>query len=141
MTTDTEVIIGGKVLTMSGHESEEYMQKVASYINNKLNEYNKLDNFKRQPIDTQHILLEINIADDYFKARNKVELLEQDLKAKENELYDLKHELIATRIKLENTSKSLKEAQDEINENSKSIIRMETELKEYRKEDNKAANH
>ena len=46
MTTDTEVIIGGKVLTMSGHESEEYMQKVASYINNKLNEYNKLDNFK-----------------------------------------------------------------------------------------------
>ena len=139
MTTDTEVIIGGKVLTMSGHESEEYMQKVASYINNKLNEYNKLDNFKRQPIDTQHILLEINIADDYFKARNKVELLEQDLKAKE--LYDLKHELIATQIKLENTSKSLKEAQDEINENSKSIIRMETELKEYRKEDNKAANH
>ena len=137
MTTDTEVIIGGKVLTMSGHESEEYMQKVASYINNKLNEYNKLDNFKRQPIDTQHILLEINIAD----ARNKVELLEQDLKAKENELYDLKHELIATQIKLENTSKSLKEAQDEINENSKSIIRMETELKEYRKEDNKAANH
>ena len=114
MTTDTEVIIGGKVLTMSGHESEEYMQKVASYINNKLNEYNKLDNFKRQPIDTQHILLEINIADDYFKARNKVELLEQDLKAKENELYDLKHELIATQIKLENTSKSLKEAQDEI---------------------------
>ena len=141
MTTDTEVIIGGKVLTMSGHESEEYMQKVASYINNKLNEYNKLDNFKRQPIDTQHILLEINIADDYFKARNKVELLEQDLKAKENELYDLKQELIATQIKLENTSKSLKEAQDEINENSKSIIRMETELKEYRKEDNKAANH
>ncbi len=141
MTTDTEVIIGGKVLTMSGHESEEYMQKVASYINNKLNEYNKLDNFKRQPIDTQHILLEINIADDYFKARNKVELLEQDLKAKENELYDLKHELIATQIKLENTSKSLKEAQDEINENSESIIRMETELKEYRKEDNKAANH
>ena len=141
MTTDTEVIIGGKVLTMSGHESEEYMQKVASYINNKLNEYNKLDNFKRQPIDTQHILLEINIADDYFKARNKVELLEQDLKAKENELYDLKHELIATQIKLENTSKSLKEAPDEINENSKSIIRMETELKEYRKEDNKAANH
>ena len=58
--------------------------------------------------------MEINIADDYFKARNKVELLEQDLKAKENELYDLKHELIATQIKLENTSKSLKEAQDEI---------------------------
>ena len=38
--TDTEVIIGGKVYTLSGYESEEYLQKVASYINNKMNEYN-----------------------------------------------------------------------------------------------------
>ena len=34
--TDAEVIIGGKVLTLCGYESEEYLQKVASYINNKL---------------------------------------------------------------------------------------------------------
>ena len=37
--TDTEVIIGGKVLTLSGYESEEYLQRVASYINNKAAEY------------------------------------------------------------------------------------------------------
>ena len=37
--TDTEVIIGGKVFTLSGYESEEYLQKVASYINNKMSEY------------------------------------------------------------------------------------------------------
>ena len=36
---DTEVIIGGKVFTLSGYESEEDLQKVASYINNKVNEY------------------------------------------------------------------------------------------------------
>ena len=30
--TDTEVIIGGKVFTLSGYESEEYLQKVASYF-------------------------------------------------------------------------------------------------------------
>ena len=41
--TDTEVIIGGKVFTLSGYESEEYLQKVASYINNKINEYSKLE--------------------------------------------------------------------------------------------------
>ena len=44
--TDTEVIIGGKVFTLSGYESEEYLQRVASYINNKLNEYNKVDSFR-----------------------------------------------------------------------------------------------
>ena len=128
--TDTEVIIGGKVLTVSGNESAEYLQKVATYINNKMNEYNKMDSFKHQSVDTQHMLMLLNIADDYFKAKNQQELREQELRAKENELYDLKHELIATQMKLDNTVKSLQEAQNELNENSKQIVRLETELKE-----------
>lgn len=131
--TDTEVIIGGKVLTLSGNESAEYLQKVAAYINNKLNEYNKMDSFKRQPVDTQNMLMFLNIADDYFKAKNQQELREQELRAKENELYDLKHELIATQMKLDNTVKSLQEAQNELNESSKQIVRLETELKESKK--------
>lgn len=135
--TDTEVIIGGQVLTLSGHESEEYLQRVASYINNKLNEYNKLDSFKRQNSDRRNVLIQINIADDYFKAKDQIEVLKQDLKAKENELYDLKHELIATQIKLENTSKALKETQEKLQESSKEMVRLETELKEFKKEDSK----
>lgn len=131
--TDTEVIIGGKVLTVSGNESAEYLQRVAAYINNKVNEYAKMDSFKRQSVDKQNMLIQLNIADDYFKAKKQIELLEQDLKAKDNELYDLKHELIATQIKLDNTSKSLKEANEALNENSKQIVRLETELKELKK--------
>ena len=127
--TDTEVIIGGKVLTVSGNESAEYLQKVAAYINNKVNEYAKMDSFKRQSVEKQNMLIQLNIADDYFQAKKQIELLEQDLKGKDNELYDLKHELIATQIKLDNTAKSLKEANETLNENSKQIIRLETELK------------
>ena len=127
--TDTEVIIGGKVLTVSGNESAEYLQKVAAYINSKVNEYAKMDSFKRQSVEKQNMLIQLNIADDYFKAKKQIELLEQDLKAKDNVLYDLKHELIATQIKLDNTAKSLKEANETLNENSKQIIRLETELK------------
>ena len=103
--TDTEVIIGGKVFTLSGYESEEYLQRVASYINNKTAEYNKVESFKRQPVDTQSVLLQLNIADDYFKAKKQISLLEEELQSKEKELYDLKHELIAAQIKLENTEK------------------------------------
>ena len=99
--TDTEVIIGGKVFTLSGYESEEYLQKVASYINNKINEYNKVDSFRRQPMDTQGVLLQLNIADDYFKAKKQISILEEELQTKEKELYDLKHELITAQIKLE----------------------------------------
>ena len=56
--TDAEVIIGGKVLTLCGYESEEYLQKVASYLNNKMTEYSKLDGFRRQPLDMQNILMQ-----------------------------------------------------------------------------------
>lgn len=113
---DTEVIIGGKVFTLSGYESEEYLQKVASYINNKMSEYNKMDGFRRQSLDTQNVLLQLNIADDYFKAKKQLEVLEEDIKAKDKELYDLKHELITSQIKLENTERTVKEMQQELTE-------------------------
>ncbi|MBQ6588600.1 MAG: cell division protein ZapA [Butyrivibrio sp.] len=127
--TDTEVIIGGKVFTLSGYESEEYLQKVASYINNKIAEYNKIDGFKRQPIDTQNVLLQLNIADDYFKSKKQIELMEEQLSEKEKELYDLKHELIATQIKLENTEKNGKNLQTKLDDSSKKIIQLETQIK------------
>ncbi|MCI7190205.1 MAG: cell division protein ZapA [Lachnospiraceae bacterium] len=127
--TDTEVIIGGKVFTLSGYESEEYLQKVASYINNKMAEYNKVDSFRRQPLDTQNVLLQLNIADDYFKAKKQISLLEEEIQGKEKELYNLKHELIAAQIKLENTEKNIKSLQNEVNESARKIVRLETELK------------
>ena len=136
--TDTEVIIGGKVLTLSGYESEEYLQRVASYINNKLTEYSKLDGFTRQPPDRQNILMQLNIADDYFKARKQIGLLEEELQGKEKELYDLKHELVASQIKLENTEKSLKSVQKELNESSKRIVRLEPELADKKDRNKKA---
>ena len=130
---DTEVIIGGKVIRLSGYESEEYLQKVASYINNKIAEYNKIEGFKRQPIDTQNVLLQLNIADDYFKAKKQIELMEEQLSEKEKELYDLKHELIATQIKLENTEKNSKSLQSKLDESSKKIIQLETQVKDKKR--------
>lgn len=127
--TDTEVIIGGKVFTLSGYESEEYLQRVASYINNKINEYNKVDSFRRQPMDTQGVLLQLNIADDYFKAKKQISILEEELRTKDKELYDLKHELISAQIKLESAEKQVTSLQQDLNENSKKIVRLETELK------------
>lgn len=127
--TDTEVIIGGKVLTLSGYESEEYLQKVASYINNKITEYNKNESFKRLTLDMQNVLLQLNIADDYFKAKKQITILEEEIQTKEKELYNLKHELIASQIKLENTEKNVKNLQAEVNENSKKIIQLEAEKK------------
>lgn len=130
--TDTEVIIGGKVFTLCGYESEEYLQKIASYINGKMNEYSKLDGYRRQSMDMQNVLMQINIADDYFKAKKQLASMEEDMAAKDKELYDIKHELIAAQIKLENTEKNMKAMQHENNEKDKKIIRLETERKELK---------
>ena len=130
--TDTEVIIGGKVFTLCGYESEEYLQRIASYINGKINEYSKIDGYRRQSMDMQNVLIQINIADDYFKAKKQLASMEEDMEAKEKELYDLKHELIASQIKLENIDKNLKTIQNESNEKEKKIIRLETELKKFK---------
>ena len=92
--TDTEVIIGGKVFTLSGYESEDYMQKIASYINGKITEYGKLDGFRRQPLDKQNILLQLNIADDYFKVDRDVKSVMKDNERKDKMVLEMKHKIL-----------------------------------------------
>lgn len=127
--TDAEVIIDGKVYTLSGYESAEYLQKVASYLNGKLAEFRKNEAYNKLNADFRNILMQINIADDYFRAQREVDDLKTDGSTREKDLYDLKHELIATQMKLETTEKNLKEARAENDENVKKVIRLETELK------------
>jgi cell division protein ZapA len=109
----TEVIIGGKVYKLSGYEGEEYLQKVAAYINNKIGEYEDMEGFQRLSGDMKATLLQLNIADDYFKAKSQVEKLEQELETKEQEIYNLKHDLISNQIQTESDEKSLKELEEQ----------------------------
>ena len=100
-----QVVIGGKIITLGGYESEEYFQKVASYINNKIAELSEMPGYSRQPMETKHTLLSLNITDDYFKAKEQAEIFEQDLQQKDQEMYELKHELISLRMKLDEAEK------------------------------------
>ena len=100
-----QVVIGGKIITLGVYESEEYFQKVASYINNKIAELSEMPGYSRQPMETKHTLLSLNITDDYFKAKKQAEIFEQDLQQKDQEMYELKHELISLRMKLDEAEK------------------------------------
>ena len=44
-------------------------------------------------------------------------------------MYDLKHELISAQIKLETSEEQVRSLQQDLNENAKNIVRLETELK------------
>lgn len=130
---DIEVIINNKRYTLSGYESEEYLQKIASYINGKHTEFRNKDAYKFLDTDLKNILMQINVADDYFKAKFKINELETDNEAKSNEIFDLKHEMIMTQTKLDAALKEAEEAKKELYEAQKKIIRLETELAEAEK--------
>ena len=125
----TEVLIGGKVFTLSGCESEDYLQKVSTYLNHKLDECSNSEGYRKPSAETRSILLALNIADDYFKAKKQGGTLESDIEAKDKEMYDLKHELISVQIKLENAEKAMDKLKEENKELQMKIVQLETEIK------------
>ena len=129
----TEVIIGGKVFTLGGYESEEYLQKIATYINNKLAEFTKDDGLRRQSAEVRANIMYLNIADDYFKAKKLGDNLSLEIENKDKEIYNLKHELITEQIKVESSDKHVEELKNRINELQNNIVKLETELEDSKK--------
>ncbi|MCI5648656.1 MAG: cell division protein ZapA [Fusicatenibacter sp.] len=136
----TQVLIDGKIVTLSGYESPEYLQKVASYLNQKISELSQLSGYNRLSVDTKHTLLALNIADDYFKAKNQVDTLEEDMESKDRENYDMKHDLIAAELQTKDLRKELEEQKienerlrGEKNELQRQLTKTNEELEELLK--------
>jgi len=130
---NTEVLIGGKVFTLSGFESEEYLQKISTYLNHKITECSNSEGYRKQSAESRSVLLALNIADDYFKAKKQGDALEGDIADKDKEMYDLKHELISAQIKLENAEKALDKLKEDNKNLQMKIVKLETEMKNHRK--------
>lgn len=101
----TEVVIAGKILSISGEEDAAYMTEVAAFINDKLRELQKTENYGRLSPEYKQIMLGMNLADEYFREKKKAEILEAELELKDKELYSLKHELINLQLDLEKLQK------------------------------------
>lgn len=129
----TQVLIDGKIITLSGYESPEYLQKVASYINQKIGELSQLQGYNRLSVDTKHTLISLNVADDYFKAREQAEMLEEDMEAKDAESYELRSELAETKVRLESMKEELEQFRKEKEELSEQLAKTNEELDELLK--------
>ena len=101
----TEVVIAGKIISISGEEDAAYMTEVAAFINDKLAEMQKTSNYRRLSAEQKQILLGLNIADEYFHEKKKNQILEAELELKDKEIYSLKHELINLQLDLEKLQK------------------------------------
>lgn len=112
----TNVTIGGKVYTLGGYEEEDYLQRVAAYLNKKNGELHQIEGFVKQSPEDQAVLMQLNIADDYFRVEKQLSALEQSTAGVEKEVYELKHELITMQLKKEKLEKELAEAKAQIQE-------------------------
>jgi cell division protein ZapA len=81
---DIDITIGGKTFTLSGVESEAYLREVASYLNEKLKNFSDDAAYWKLPNDMRNVMLQLNLADDYFKERSRVQELESQVQELED---------------------------------------------------------
>ena len=96
-----EVLIAGKIIRISGYESEEYLTRVASYLSHKTTELQGVRGYSHMSAELRGSLLSLNVADDYFKAKDRADQLEEEIQAKDKEIYDLKHEIVELKVHTE----------------------------------------
>ena len=116
MKNTAEVVIAGRVYKISGYENPEYLHQIAVYLNDKMSELQKTDSYRKQNTDQKQLLLNMNLADDFFKSRRQAEKLSADLEKKERELYSVRHDLIEAQLALENQKKELKDLKKRLKE-------------------------
>ncbi|NLP46972.1 MAG: cell division protein ZapA [Epulopiscium sp.] len=81
-----EVLIGGKIYTLVGKETQEYMQNLALYINKKMDQISNSEMSKRLDTNMISILTSLNVADELFKQIEVCEQLKQEIQEKEKEV-------------------------------------------------------
>ncbi len=102
-----DVLIGGKVYTISGYESTAYLQKVASYLNEIEEQVSGMEGYRRLSSEEKQLLKNMNLADAYFKASDARDQLEKEIEQKDKEIYGLKHDLIDAEMEKEKLQKQI----------------------------------
>ncbi len=125
---DTTVTIGGKTYTLSGYESENYLQEVASYLNTKIAEIRNDRELQKLPFEMRNVLLQLNIADDYFKARSEADKVHVRMGEKDQNLSDVKHDLVAAQMKLESAEKKNRSLEAQLQEALDRIEQLEQQV-------------
>ena len=115
--------IAGKEYTIIGTESEEYMHKIGNYVDKRLSEIMRTS--VRLNTAMASVLAAINVADDFFKAREAENYFK-------DELLKMKRQLDELRKENETNKGELKSISIQNNELNLTIAKREAELGEVR---------
>ena len=90
----TTVKIAGKEYSMTSYDSEEYVQRVATYVDRKIGE---LSIATRLPSNQLAVLVALNVADDMLKAHDENNRLKREIGLVREQLETVKIELNQTK--------------------------------------------
>jgi len=116
-----EVRILGKDYVVKGLESDEYIQRVALYIDKKMNEVSRTDH--RLHTVMVAVLTAINVADDYFKSIDSFKELQEELKGKTDDLEK-------TKVGLKEALEEISTLREKLTEQQFELVKTKTELKD-----------
>lgn len=131
--TETKVIINEKQFCITGIEEEEYLQKIATYLNSKYASAKEVKGYKNFDADRKQLLVLINVADDYLKCRQQLADKQSEVEQKDTEMFNLKHDMLADRGRIKELEDQIEELKAARIEDQKKMVRLETELANYRK--------
>lgn len=126
--TDVEVLINKKRYVISGYESPEYMEMIASYINKTVASLRSKEWYRNLDTEMKNVLLQINLADEYFKAQDQIKKLEETQKQSDDELFEIKHEIIKKQTELEKLTTAYEELNKKYQKAQKRMIELNTKL-------------
>jgi len=127
-----DVLINGKVYTISGYESTAYLQKVATYLNEMEEKVAVTEGYARLTADEKQLLKNMNLADVYFKADEAREALEKEKEQKDRELYSLKHDLIDAKMEKEKLMDQIHELEAKLEKAQQQASRQDSENRQPR---------
>ncbi len=133
-----KIFVDGKSFTLVGEETEIHMQAVASYIDEKISKIRKNAAAVKMDTSLAYVLTALNVADDYFKEKEKVAELEGRNLGLSARLEELVFQLDEARMELEKVKeKPIKETEPMEEVEKQPSFKLTEELEE-KPEDNKA---
>ena len=122
---ELSVVIDGKVYRLSGG-SDSYLQKLASYVDGKISELKTQAGYNKLSTEYRDILLALTIAEEVFKLKEEIEVFNQDSRDREQELYELKQEVVDKKLQIDTANKLVEDYKTKVNELQKRMIGLET---------------
>ena len=126
-----QVMIEGKMMTLDGTETPEYMKSVAEYIEEKNKEIRSGENGRRMNVAMASILTSINVADDYFKEKDKNSSLEAEIAELKEKLEACQNELDESKKEIEQLNRDIYILKDDMNMLAEEKAQVEDQLDEY----------